>query len=263
MTTSTFIVPTNRPYPPPSNVITLLHRLRTRNVPERIDTEFLRDIGISEGTINRAMFALRFLGLIDGDEPSAALRAIAVSTDEEYQGILSGLLRDAYREVFEAVDPAEDTHDRIANVFRRYTPGSQKPRMVVFFLGMCREAGIPTLDGPRLRTSHATPSTKLPRPTPRGARRDGVSGTKPARRPLGNGTGAAGMIPPALELLVRSLPPIGTPLPPSQREQWLRMARETLAFIYPHRAMVVAAQIGDEDAEDAEADEHDEDDEEA
>ncbi len=256
MTTSPPIVPTNRPYPPPSNVITVLHRLRTRNVPERIDTEYLRDIGISDGTINRAMFALRFLGLIEGDEASAAVRAIAVSTDEEYQGILSGLLRDAYREVFEAIDPVEDPRNRIVNFFRRYTPGSQRERMVLFFLGMCREAGIVTADAPRARGTAAAVSAQASRQAARAPRRDSTPGARSLHRPGKEVRVGGGLsdIPPALELLVRSLPPIGMPLSDSQREQWLRMARETLAFVYPPRAAVLApltAAGDDEDDEEA------------
>ena len=45
----------NRPYPPPSNVVSVLQRLRSRNLPEQIDAEFLRDANIPEGTINRTL----------------------------------------------------------------------------------------------------------------------------------------------------------------------------------------------------------------
>ena len=34
----------NRPYAPPSNVVTVLQRLRSINLPDRIDTDYLRDI---------------------------------------------------------------------------------------------------------------------------------------------------------------------------------------------------------------------------
>ena len=51
----------NRPYTPPSNLISVLERVRSRNLPERIDLEYLRDLGIPEGTVHRTFFALRFL----------------------------------------------------------------------------------------------------------------------------------------------------------------------------------------------------------
>lgn len=143
----------NRPYPPPSNVSSVLFRLRSRNVPDRIDAEYLRDVNIPDGTISRTLFGLRFLKLIDeGGLLTEAAKSIVVSTDEEYKATLSGLVKEAYAEVFKVVNPAEDPQDRILNVFRRYTPGSQRPRMVTFFLGMCSEAGIPTLDTPRGRS---------------------------------------------------------------------------------------------------------------
>jgi hypothetical protein len=170
---------------------------------------------------------MRFLGLItkDGD-PTPTLRSIHTSTDEEYKGILSGAIREAYGDVFAVVDPAEDSQERILNIFRRYTPASQRNRMVMFFLGMCREAGIPTLDVPRQRgIAEARPG------------RLGTTPPRSPRRPSGAAAGAPsrsmGGIPPALELLVRSLPPDGSPLSAKRREQWLKMAEATLDFVYP------------------------------
>jgi hypothetical protein len=236
---------TNRPYPPPSNVIAILQRIRSRNLPERIDADYLRDAGTPEGTVNRVLFALRFLGLIEGDSPSAALRGIATSTDEEYREALAGVLRERYREVFQAVDPAQDSQDRIVNVFRRFTPGSQRERMVIFFLGMCREAGIPTLDVPRQRSTVISSPGRRPTRTATAAPRTiGANGDMTPRRqrvtahgveeaPRGvSGYGGA-VLAPALELLVRSLPPVGSPMTKERREQWLQMARATLAFVYP------------------------------
>jgi hypothetical protein len=225
---------TNRPYPPPSNVMTVLKRLRSRNLSERVDSEYLRDAGVPDGTNARTLFALRFLGLLDGDSPSPALRSIATSTDEEYQTTLAGLIRDAYREVFETIDPAQDTQDRIFNFFRRYTPASQRERMVVFFLSMCREAGIATLEAPRQRSGSASPKPKAANAaTTRTAGRLGSS-RNAAQTPRSGDRGEEQRnIPPALDLLVRSLPPAGSAFPASRRKQWLSMASATLAFVYP------------------------------
>lgn len=231
---------TNRPYPPPSNVISVLQRLRSRNLPDGIDAEYLRDAAIPEGTISRTLFALRFLSLITKDgQATATLRSIHTSTDEEYKGILSGAIREAYSDVFAVVDPAEDSQERILNVFRRYTPASQRARMVIFFLGMCREAGIPTLDVPRQRSmAEARPrrSSAARQPPPAPARR--VSSA-----PVGTPSGAKATIPPALELLIGSLPPEGSALSTKRRQQWLRMAEATLDFVY---------RLGEEEEEAAE-----------
>ena len=232
---------TNRPYPPPSNVTAVLQRLRSRNVPERVDSEYLRDAGVPDGTNARTLFGLRFLGLLDDDIPTPALRAIATSTDEEYQSILKGLIETAYREVFEIIDPTQDPQDRIINFFRRYTPASQRERMVVFFLGLCREAGIATLDAPRQRSSGVTPKSHMAggETTRRAAR---TAATRNTTRPTpqtartDNKGPEQSIIPPALELLVRSLPPIGGSMSEGRRRQWLAMADATLAFMYPAEA---------------------------
>lgn len=221
---------TNRPYPPPSNVTAVLQRLRSRNLPDRVGSDYLRDAGVPEGTNSRTLFALRFLGLIEqGDEPTPALRAISTSTDEEYRTILAGLIREAYGEVFVSVDPAQDSQGGIINFFRRYMPASQRDRMVIFFLGMCREAGMPTLDVPRRRTSAASADrrpTQRKIATPKQPAARGSDGRLQTRQQR------EGMAP-ALEMLIRSLPPLGSVLPEDRRDQWIEMAKATLAFLYP------------------------------
>lgn len=227
----------NRPYAPPSNVTAVLKRVRSRNLPERVDIEYLRDSGVPDGSLGRAMFALNFLELVAHDVPTPALRSIATSTDEEYKATLAGLIRKAYREVFDAIDPAEDSQDRIVNFFRRYTPASQRDRMVVFFLGMCREAGIPTLDVPRQRASGVSTGGKATRQTGHGTTRQSASTARSGqwRSKTDDGNTRLSGIPPALELLVRSLPPEGTLMPEYKRRQWLEMARATLTYMYPEQ----------------------------
>ncbi|MDP9313225.1 MAG: DUF5343 domain-containing protein [Chloroflexota bacterium] len=244
MANGTPALSTNRPYAPSSNVIAVLQRLRSRKLPERIDGEYLRSAGVSEGTVGRTLFALSFLHLIEeSGAPTAALRQIATSTDEEYQAILAGIIRDVYRDVFEVLDPREDSQDRILNFFRRYTPASQRQRMVIFFLGLCREAGIATMDVPRNRPSSAGSSSKGNGAKGTSAKVSAAKSSKPIGRAPSRAVGSpasveertrGGMnIPPALELLVRSLPAEGKPFPAARREQWLQMASATLAFVYP------------------------------
>lgn len=219
-----------RPYPPPSNLSTVLARVRSRNLPDRIDAEYLRDANIPEGTITRTLSAARFLGLIEeSGVPSPALRAIQTSTDEEYHSILAGLIREAYADVFGPIDVAQDSQDRIVNFFRRYMPASQRARMVTFFLGMCREAGIPTLDVPRQRsTSGSRPTKPL---FPRTVQAAPVKkAAYPGREPAKYAAGGAGT---ALTALIDSLPAPGSPLSEARRQQWLKMAEATLGFVYP------------------------------
>lgn len=221
-------ITSNRPYPPPSNVILVLHRLRERNLPERIDSEYLRVAVIPDGTITRTLVAIRFLGLInEANEPTEPLKSIHTSTDEEYQKILSGLIHESYKDIFNVVDPSKDSQDRILNVFKRYKPASQRNRMVIFFLGMCREAGIPTLDIPKARPM----TERLSKPSmKRGSEKLENSALKRGR---GSIPIIESDINPALNVLIRSLPEPGKSLSPERLKQWLDMAGATLRFIYP------------------------------
>ena len=149
------------PYAPPSNVIALIRRYRERNLPDVVDIELLQDVNIPKGNVHRTLAALEFLGLLSADGfPTSAFHSIQISTDEEYRQILEGLVRSAYREVFQIIDPVKDSQSVIDNHFRRYQPTSQRSRMVTLFLALCREAGVATLDVPRERSSKAAPSSQ-------------------------------------------------------------------------------------------------------
>ena len=141
-----------RPYAPPSNVIAVLKRARIRNLPERITNDFLNLAGVPSGMESRAAFALTFLGLMEDDgRPTAALRSIAAAGEAEYREQLAQVIRSAYSADFDRVDPSADDHATIMDAFARYQPRSQTNRMVMTFLGLCREAGIEVLDAPRVR----------------------------------------------------------------------------------------------------------------
>ena len=224
MTTEHVASATNRPYAPPSNVIAILARLRNRNLPETVDADYLKDANIPDGTVSRTLFALRFLGLIgQASEPTPALRSIATSTDEEYMSTLAELVREAYAEVFVSIDPGQDAQASIINFFRRYTPASQRDRMVIFFLGMCRESGIPTLDIPRQRTSTASPGRGRTQSTPQPQ-------SEKKTRKQGNSLPSSPV--PALDGLIKSLPEVGEVFPELRRKQWLDMVQATLAYLY-------------------------------
>lgn len=114
-------------------------------------------VGITDVVFGRVREAIRFLGLISPDgRPTDTLRAIAGASDDEYRTLLAGAIRNAYRDDFERVDPGQDTQAQIVNAFQRYEPRSQTSRMVMLFLGLCREAGIPVLDAPRERQMRAS-----------------------------------------------------------------------------------------------------------
>jgi hypothetical protein len=150
-----------RPYAAPSNIQGFLARARSRNLPDIITTEFLRVAGIPEVVFGRVMQALRFLKLVTEDDcPTDTLVALSGATDTQYREILEKVVRDAYRREFQIIDPATDNQPKIIDAFRPFQPRSQTERMVMLFLGLCREAGIPVLDAPRERKMHETPSKR-------------------------------------------------------------------------------------------------------
>jgi hypothetical protein len=168
-----------RPYAAAANVVAVLQRCRTRNLPEVIDNDFFQLVEVPGVVFGRVRDALRFLELVDPDgRPTDTLQAIAASSDEEYRELLAATIRRTYSGDFERVNPSEDTQAQIVNAFRRYEPRSQTNRMVMLFLGLCREAGIPVLDAPRDRQMRA-PSARAARPTrrqtPPSGRRQGAS----------------------------------------------------------------------------------------
>jgi hypothetical protein len=172
-----------RPYAAPSNITAVLKRTRTRNLPEIIDGDFITLSGVPAIVIGRVMEGLRFIGAIREDgRPTDDLRAISAASDEEYRDVLANMVRRAYQEDFERINPAEDTQAAIVGAFRRYEPRSQTARMVMLFLGLCREAGIPVLDAPRERqmrqSTRVTPRTVQAAARAAGGARAGARSTR-------------------------------------------------------------------------------------
>lgn len=187
--------PQQRPYAAPANVIAVLKRTRSRNLPERIDGDFLRLAEVPEASYRRVTVALRFLGLIDeGRRPTDTLKALAAARDEEYVNLLSTVIRDAYKQDFDRIDPAEDTHAKIVAAFQPYKPRSQTDRMVMLFLGLCREAGIPVNEAPRERKMKGTSGPRSTRSSPRTVERASAAPAVPRREVTPPAPAPAGLL---------------------------------------------------------------------
>ncbi len=155
-----------RPYAAVANVTAVLYRLRNRNLPETIDHDLLRIAQVPEKSLSRVMQALRFLELVHEDgRPNDNLVALSAAPEQEYRKLLESILRGAYHADFARINPSEDTHKQIVDAFSPYTPRSQTNRMVILFLGLCREAGIPVLDVPRERKMSGRERGRAPAPT--------------------------------------------------------------------------------------------------
>ncbi len=167
-----------RPYAAAANVVGVLRRVRQRNLPDMIDGDFLRVAGVPEIVFGRVLDALRFLQLVQADNSRTdLLRSISAAPEAEYRELLESAVREAYREDFARVDPGQDTQAQIIDAFAPYQPRSQTARMVMLWLGLCREAGIPVLEAPRERQMQsplARRSQRSPR-TSTGQRTDPVT----------------------------------------------------------------------------------------
>jgi len=77
----------------------------------------------------------------DDDQPTEALDALATVPEEEFQARFAEVLEEAYRPVFDVVDPA-DGYQKVRDAFRGNAPAGQQDRMVTLFLNLCLEAGL-------------------------------------------------------------------------------------------------------------------------
>lgn len=171
-----------RPYAAAANVMAVIERCRTRNLPDTIDDEVFRIAGIGPAVFGRVRQTLQFLNLTGGDNtPTDLLRAISKAPAGEYRQLLESAVREAYADDFGGVDPAQDSQLQVFESFRKYEPRSQTARMVMLFLGLCREAGIAVQDAPRER--------KMQRPS--AARGGAVRMAAPKSRTTRATTGAA------------------------------------------------------------------------
>jgi Family of unknown function (DUF5343) len=176
-----------RPYAAAANVVSILNRVRTRNLRGKIDGDFYRLAGIPDQVSGRVTQALTFLGLIDEEgTPTTTLAAMAEAPEAEFKELLAASIREAYAEDFVKIDPAQDSQGQIIDAFRKYEPRSQTARMVMLFLGLAREAGIPVKDAPRDRKMASPSRTAKAKPTVvQRARRDqrALSSGAPATSP--------------------------------------------------------------------------------
>ncbi len=131
------------PYAPFGCVIAVIKRLRERGLPETLTLQEITRVGVSEGNASRTLQALKFLKLVDeeGHRTQTFDRLGRVPTSE-YTEVFGEIIKEAYKDVFTIVDPAEATDIEINDAFRYYQPQAQRGRMVILFRGLCQEVGL-------------------------------------------------------------------------------------------------------------------------
>ncbi len=159
------------PYAPSPSVLSVIRRLRERSLPDPLTAQELTRMSISEGLTNRTLRALSFLGLIDEEgHRTPTFERLGKASSNEYPELLGEVIKEAYKEVFTIIDPADATDIEIDNAFRLYEPRAQRGRMITLFRGLCQEAGLMSGEPPQSvkRSRMATPK---PTSQSNGARR--------------------------------------------------------------------------------------------
>ena len=152
------------PYSRVAPVVETIRRLRDKGLPNPITSATLKYSGIAEGLAYQTIQALRFLRFIDAEgNHTQALADYRTAPSDQAQQKLAELVREAYKPVFDLVDPDVDGVSRVEDAFRQYQPQGQRDRMVSLFMGLCREAGIIPDTNPEQRkpqTRHSVPRPK-------------------------------------------------------------------------------------------------------
>jgi hypothetical protein len=192
------------PYAPPENIARILRRVRSHGLPARFDADYLRQLGIAEGNIQRDLRALEFLGLTTGGNPTRLAEQLQQAPENEWRSVLAATLQQAYRPIFQAADPRTHSRAEILDAFRTRRPVAQRGRMVVFFLGMCELAGLQPQEPPVSRPGRTPASRTASRPAlARAERSPSYDGSLPFEEPAGatpagaTPSGAAGLSAPS------------------------------------------------------------------
>lgn len=131
------------PYAPPATVLQVIEHFSNTDVPPEIDKARLTQIGVSDSVLPRVWSTLEFLGLITEDGTALeTFRNLRYASEEEYQEVFQGLLRSAYAQIFSAFNPEDLDERAMDNAFKPYSPGGQRSRMVILFVGLCQKAGF-------------------------------------------------------------------------------------------------------------------------
>jgi hypothetical protein len=212
------------PYAPPQTLLGLVQRYR-RNLPTPFTRDVLTQAGVPESLVPRTLQALRLLDLIDETgNPTAELEGLKRAGTAEFPKRLEAVVRAAYADIFQYLDPATATVGEIEDLFRHYEPLGQLQRIVALFMGLCEASGI-IPEGTRKQTPPATRKTPTKKPVVQKRSSDSAKGFETATAVEG--------VDPLLAVTLQKLPPHGVGWTAAERTKWLDFFTTTLDFVVP------------------------------
>lgn len=132
------------PYAPWRQVKQFLANIRVLN-PKTIDENFLRANQMGGQSPGPLLATIQFIGLIGADgTPTAKLESLRVRGDELYQNALADIVREAYHDLFGAVDVEAAGRDLLYNQIRSVYGCSTRiaETATPLFIALCREANM-------------------------------------------------------------------------------------------------------------------------
>jgi hypothetical protein len=159
------------PYVAASTLWEFLNKLKNVNAPPHLDAKELEEYGIPKHWAYHLLSALKFLNLVEKNgKTTASLQSLQMK-GEEFKRNLEEVVRNAYKELFEKINPDSETRTNITNFFMKHygISPSGAEKATTLFLDLCSQAGIATLQEKQLVTSKVktTPNkviTKVPPP---------------------------------------------------------------------------------------------------
>lgn len=205
-----------RPYASPDAFLRLLDKTKFLTLPQHLNSRSLLRDGHSQVTSSRLLGAMQFFSLTDeSGKTTPEFGRIAKLDDQGFREALKNMIQVSYKDIFDNANPSSSTKEQIEEAFRGNEPASQHYRMMVFFLGLCRQANISVFASRRSRQAG-----------PENRNRRGAGGASSAVEP------------PALSnLMIRGLmlrlPKEGTSVSVERKDHWLDTMRHIFDEIYP------------------------------
>jgi len=227
------------PYAPPTAVLGVINGYRDRGLATPFTLSVLQRAGVSESLAPRTLQAFKLLDLVDDQgNPTPAFIDLGKAGSAEFPERLAAILRAAYEEVFQFVEPRDDPSEKVRDAFRVYKPRGQQERMVTLFLGLCEVAGLvdarPQKARPQRKASGSNGSQRAPRATAsdKAQREEKPLPRSPVTEDFHPSPPPASGQHPFIRGLIQELPPAGTEWSEAKREKWAKAALAAFHVIY-------------------------------